>query len=136
LFEYETEEKIKKVAVTTLGYAWKQENKEWFVEECTTVIEKKNCPRPRTIQIQNRTIASRLTSMNKYRQAEIKKRQLDDQPLIEIKQHHSVQDSRKFYKRLNDTRKPFEPVVTMCQATNGHLLTNKDQVLWRWKNNI
>jgi hypothetical protein len=112
LFKYETEEKIKKVAVTTLSYAWKQENNEWFVEKCTTIIEEKNCPRPRTNQIQNRTIATKLIEINKYKQARKreknllrrKQNQLDDQPLIEIKWHHSVQDSRKLYKRLNDTR--------------------------------
>jgi hypothetical protein len=62
-----------------------------------------------------------------------KKGQLDDQPLIEIERHHSVQDSRKFYKHMNDTRKPFEPGAVMCRATNGQLLTNKNQVLSRWK---
>jgi hypothetical protein len=55
-----------------------------------------------------------------------KKGQLDDQTLIEIERHHSVQDSCK-YKRLNDTKKPIEPAVAMCQATNEQLLTNKDQ---------
>jgi hypothetical protein len=45
-----------------------------------------------------------------------------------------VQDSRKFYKRLIDTKKPFEPAVCkICWATNGQLLTDKDQVLSRWK---
>jgi hypothetical protein len=29
------------------------------------------------------------------------------------------QDSRKFYKRLNDVRLPFEPQVAMCRAKNG-----------------
>jgi myosin heavy subunit len=62
-----------------------------------------------------------------------KKGQLDDQVSIEIERHHSVQDSRKFYKRLKDTRKPFESAVAMWRATNGQLLTNKDQVLSRWK---
>jgi hypothetical protein len=47
--------------------------------------------------------------------------------------HRSVQDSRKFYKRLNDTRKLFELAVAMCRATNGQLLINKDQMLSKWK---
>jgi DnaJ-domain-containing protein 1 len=89
----------------------------------------------RAIQIQNRTRAAKLTAMNEYKQTRRrekhmfrkKKRQLDYQ------QHRSVQDSQKFYKRLNDTRKPFELAVAMCRATNGQLLTNKDQVLSRRK---
>jgi hypothetical protein len=45
----------------------------------------------------------------------------------------SIQDSRKFYKRLNDVRRPVELQVAMCRAKNGELSTNKNQVLARWK---
>jgi hypothetical protein len=34
---------------------------------------------------------------------------------------------------MNDTRKPFEPGAVMYRATNGQLLTNKNQALSRWK---
>jgi hypothetical protein len=50
-----------------------------------------------------------------------------------IDRHRSIQDSCKFYKRLNDIRRPFEPQVAMRRAKNGELLTNKNQVLVRWK---
>jgi hypothetical protein len=60
-------------------------------------------------------------------------RQLDEEALIEIEQHRSIQDSRKFYKRLNDVRRPFAPQVAMYRAKNGELLTNKNQVLARRK---
>jgi hypothetical protein len=33
----------------------------------------------------------------------------------------------------HDSKKSFEPKVENFQATNGQLLTNKDQVLSRWK---
>jgi hypothetical protein len=36
-------------------------------------------------------------------------------------------------KKLNDVRRPFETQVAMCRAKNGKLLTNKNQVLVRWK---
>jgi uncharacterized protein with WD repeat len=77
------------------------------------------------------------TSLDK-REAFVQKkaRQLDEEALIEIARHLSIQDSRKFYKRLNDVRRPFEPQVTMCRAKNGELLTNKNQVLARWKENF
>jgi hypothetical protein len=62
------------------------------------------------------------------------KRQLDEEALIEIERHRSIQDSRKFDKHLNDvSRRPFEPQVAMCRAKNGELLTNKNKVLARWK---
>jgi hypothetical protein len=60
-------------------------------------------------------------------------RQLVEENLIEIGRHRSIQDSRKFYKSLNDVRRPFEPRVAMCRAKNEEQLTNKNQVLARWK---
>jgi hypothetical protein len=44
------------------------------------------------------------------------KAQLDEEALIEIERHRSIQDSRKFYMRLNDVRRPFEPQVAVCRA--------------------
>jgi hypothetical protein len=62
-----------------------------------------------------------------------KARQLDEEASIEIEEHRSIQGSRKFYKRLNDVRRPFEAQVDMCRTKNGELLTIKKQVLARWK---
>jgi hypothetical protein len=52
---------------------------------------------------------------------------------MQVDRHRRVHDSRKFYKRLNDVRRPFEPQVARCRAKNGELLTIKNQVLARWK---
>jgi hypothetical protein len=62
-----------------------------------------------------------------------KARQLNKEALIEIERHWKIQDFHKFYKRLNDVRRPFAQHVAMCRAKNGELLTNKNQVLARWK---
>jgi hypothetical protein len=62
-----------------------------------------------------------------------KARQLDEEASIKIERHRSIQDSRKFYKRLNDVRRPFETQVAMCRAENEEVLTNKNQVLARCK---
>jgi hypothetical protein len=66
-----------------------------------------------------------------------KTRQLDEEPLIKIQRHRSIQDSRKYYKRprkhLNDVRQPFEPQVAICRPKNEELFTNKNQVLAGWK---
>jgi hypothetical protein len=34
---------------------------------------------------------------------------------------------------VNDVKRQFEPQVAMCRAKNGELLSNKNQVLARWK---
>jgi hypothetical protein len=48
-----------------------------------------------------------------------KSRKLDEEALIEIERQRRIQDSRKFYKRLNDVKRPFEAQVAMSRAKNG-----------------
>jgi hypothetical protein len=99
------------------------------------VNEGKNAARERAIQIKTRGAkkAFKLAPTKERRLFRKKARQLDEEALVEIERHRSIQDSRKFYKRLNDARQPFEPQMAMCRAKNGELLSNKNQVLARWK---
>jgi hypothetical protein len=129
------EETIQRVATNTIGYTRKQAYKEWFDEECAEVNEEKNAAREQAIQNNTRgnKKAYKLTRTKERRLFRKKARQLDEEALIEIERHRSIQDSRKFYKRLIDARRPFEPQVAMCRAKNGDLLTSKNQVLARWK---
>jgi ketopantoate reductase len=114
------------------------ENKQWFDEECAKVNEEKNAARERSIQ-SNTTGTKTSYKLARTRERRLFRkmaRQLDDEASIEIERHRSIQDSRKFYKRHNDVRQPFEPQMAMCRAKNGELLTNKNdknQVLARWK---
>jgi ketopantoate reductase len=102
------------------------------------VNEEKNAARERSIQSNTRGTKTsyKLARTRERRLFRKKARQLDDEASIEIERHRSIQDSRKFYKRHNDVRQPFEPQMAMCRAKNGELLTNKNdknQVLARWK---
>jgi hypothetical protein len=74
------------------------------------VNEKKNAARERALQIKTRGAknAYKLARTKEMRLLRKKARQLDEEALIEIERHRSIQDSRKFYKRLNDIRRPFE----------------------------
>jgi hypothetical protein len=129
------EETIQRVATNTIGYTRKQANKEWFDEECAKVNEEKNAPWERAIQIKirgakNAYILARTKQRRLFRK---KARQLDEDACTEIERHRIIQDSRKFHKHLNDIRRPFEQQVTMCRAKIEELLSNKNQVLARWK---
>jgi hypothetical protein len=110
------EETIQRVAIHTIGHTRKQANKEWFDEACAKVNEEKNATRERAIQIKTRRAknAYKLARTKERRLFRIKARQLNEKVLIEIALHWSIQDSRKFYKRLNDVRRPFKPQVAMC----------------------
>jgi hypothetical protein len=93
--------------------------------------EEKNAASERAIQNKTRGAknASKLPRTKERRLFRNKAWQLDEEAIIKIERHRSIQDSRKLFKRLNDVRRPFEPQVAMCRAKNGELLTNKNQVL-------
>jgi hypothetical protein len=98
------EETIQREATNTIGCTRKQANKEWFDEECANVNEEKNAAREQAIQNNTRGAknAYKLARTKETRLFRKKARQLDEEALIEIERHRSIQDSRKFYKRLND----------------------------------
>jgi hypothetical protein len=112
------EETIQRVATNTIGYTRKQANKEWFDKECAKKNEEKNAARERAIQIKTRGAknAYKLVRTRERRLFRKKASQLDEEAFIEIERHWSSQDSRKFYKRLNDVRRPIEPQLHMCRA--------------------
>jgi hypothetical protein len=117
--------KIQRVATNTRNQA----NKEWFDEECAKVNEGKNAARERAIQIKTRGAknANNPVRTKERRLFRKKARQLDEEALIEI-ERHSIQGSRKFYKRLNDR---LNHKWLCVEPKNGELLTKKNQVLAR-----
>jgi hypothetical protein len=100
------EEKIQRVVTNTIGYTRKQANKEWFDEECAKVNEEKNATRERAIQNNTRGAknANKLARTKNGVCSEKRQGNLDEVASIEIERHRSIQDFRKFYKRLNDVR--------------------------------
>jgi hypothetical protein len=115
------------MAENTIGYTRKQAVNEWFDEECEVGNEEKNALK--AIDTQGHT----RTAYNNYKQAHTREKYLFRRKKRQLERQRSIQDTLKFYKRLDDVRQPFEAQVVMCRAKNGELLTKKDQVLSRWK---
>jgi hypothetical protein len=97
------EETIQRVATNTIGYTRKQANKEWFDEKCAKGNKEKNAASERAIQNNTRRAKNvyKLARTRERRLLRKKARQLDEELSIEIERHRSIQDSRKFYNRLN-----------------------------------
>jgi hypothetical protein len=80
------------------------------------VNDDRNATRELANQIKTRGAkkAYKLARIQERRLFRKKARKLDEEALIE--RHRSIQDSRKFFKRLNDVRRPFEfePQIAMC----------------------
>ena len=53
--------------------------------------------------------------------------------LIEIENHNTKRNIRKFYKDMEQLNKEYRPYINNCKDRNGNLLKEKDQILERWK---
>jgi sorting nexin-29 len=48
-------------------------------------------------------------------------------------EHHTKNESKKYYKRIQDVTQEFKPGVNACRDANGKMLTEKEDILRRWK---
>src|SRR5450830_110493 len=46
---------------------------------------------------------------------------------------YQANDTRKFYEKLNSSRKGYVPQADMCRDLGGNLLTDECEVIERWK---
>ena len=61
-----------------------------------------------------------------------KKRQQEDRDRKAMEELYRVNDTRKFYEKLNRSRKGNVPQADMCWDLSGNLLTNECEVIERW----
>lgn len=124
------------VAEEVLGQQRRQIRAAWFDEECEIVttakkesyrkVLQKRHPRAATEEYREKRRAEKRTHRRKKWDWENKK-------LEDIEQHRNLNEVRKFYRNINEGRKPYKPIVTACKDENGGLLTEKTDVLDRWK---
>ncbi|XP_062534781.1 uncharacterized protein LOC134203956 [Armigeres subalbatus] len=62
-----------------------------------------------------------------------KKRQQEDRDREETEELYRANNARKFYEKLNRSRKGHVPQPDMCKDINGNLLTNEREVIQRWR---
>ncbi|XP_055388138.1 uncharacterized protein LOC129616507 [Condylostylus longicornis] len=108
-------ENLSKTLVTctmeTVGRKQMQRNQEWYDEECANAIKEKNMARE--IMLKKRTA--------------IKKR------VEEINSAHNSKSIRKFYAKLKHEKAGFQPKLINVKDKDGIILTEKMQILNRWK---
>ena len=62
-----------------------------------------------------------------------KRRQQEDGDRSEMEQMSRANDMRKFYEKVNRTRKGYVPRADMCRDVEGNLLTAESEVINRWR---
>jgi len=126
---------MKDEAQNTLGFETPNSKNTWFDDDCARVTERKNRARVRKIERPTRSAVEEYKKLRaeEKRVHKRKKRELQNRTLSELENLRSNNESRKFYKILNTQRRGFNPRVDMCRKLDGTLLTNKTDVLARWR---
>ncbi|XP_038106367.1 uncharacterized protein LOC119766064 [Culex quinquefasciatus] len=126
---------IGSAAEATLGSAIRVSRNDWYDDECQRIIAEKKAAYDRKLHKATRG------NVERYRQArnrqvavfKLKKRQQEDRDCAEMEQLFRANESRKFYEKVNRSRKGFVPRADACRDNEGNLIVNKSEVLDRWK---
>ncbi|XP_062716068.1 uncharacterized protein LOC134291831 [Aedes albopictus] len=126
---------INNAAESTIGYVERSRRNDWFDEECRAVLEEKDAARAVMLQHGTRQNVERYRQKRKQqtRLFREKKRRLDEAECEEMELLCRSQETRKFYQKLNASRKGYVPQAEICRDKEGSLLTDKREVIERWK---
>ena len=126
---------MKQEAINTLGFTSPNRRNTWFDDDCARVTERKNAARIRKLERPTRSAGEEYKELRREekRVHKRKKQEFQNRTLSVLQTLHNSNETRKFYKILNTQRQGFNPRNDMCRALDGTLLTNKTDVLDRWK---
>jgi hypothetical protein len=104
----------------------------WFDSECEEAVQRVIDARKGRI---TRAKADEIRKLQKEKKKILqrKKREHDLKVISEVQEAHSMNESRKFYKAINTTKKSFHARVSVCKRKDGSLVCDKEGVLDRWK---
>lgn len=116
---------IKQEATSTLGHQSPKNSNTWFDAECADVTESKNAAR--LVKETAKTREQRVTANERYKELrrEVtrvhrrKKKELEDRTLLDLERLQNANESRKFYKRINNQRKGFNSRTIICRAAKN-----------------
>ncbi|XP_055632884.1 uncharacterized protein LOC129773308 [Toxorhynchites rutilus septentrionalis] len=126
---------IEETATVVLGEETTSPQNDWFDGECQQAMERSKTARKNYLSIATRE------NLSKYRRARNKlttilrrkKRQQEDRDRDELEQLFQVNDTRKFYEKVNQSRKSYTPKPDMCRDEKGNLITSECEVVDRWQ---
>jgi len=119
---------------SVIGEKQHERNEERYDQECREMMEVKREARLKCIQ---RSTRANQEDYNRkriaaYRVCRRKKRELLKTKVDEIVHHHTKNESKKYYKRIQDLAQEFKPRVNACRDVDGKILTEKEHIQRRW----
>ncbi|XP_058064586.1 uncharacterized protein LOC131214225 [Anopheles bellator] len=126
---------INSVAGNVIGHVRQTQRNEWFDDECRRVMDEENAARAVKLRSGTRQNVERhrQKKMQRTRIFREKKRHLEEEGYAELENLHHSQETRKFYQKLNASRRGFVPRAEMCRDKDGSILTGDREVTERWK---
>ena len=104
----------------------------WFDNECEVAVQRVIDARKGRIT-RAKTDEIRRLQKEKKKLLQYKKRSHDMKMISDVQEAHNMNESRKFYKAISNTKKAFHARVSVCKRKDGSLVCDKDGVLERWK---
>jgi len=65
-----------------------------------------------------------------------KKKQYENKQVERLEELGQQHQTRKFYRDINNLRKDFKLRLTVCKSKNGDIITEKSDILNRWKDHF
>ncbi|XP_038116921.1 uncharacterized protein LOC119769090 [Culex quinquefasciatus] len=115
---------IGSAAEATLGSAIRVSRNDWYDDECQRITAEKKAAYDRKLHKATRG------NVERYRQArnrqvavfKLKKRQQEDRDCAEMEQLFRANETRKYYEKVNRSRKGFVPRADVCRDNEGNLI--------------
>ncbi|XP_039278798.1 craniofacial development protein 2-like [Nilaparvata lugens] len=118
-----------------VGSRKKEIQARWFDEECITAIERRNRARMKMIQRKTRGTVEDYRSERRIadKLCRRKKRAYEKQQLESIKEHYGRGEMRKFYKKIREDKKGFQPRAVYCKDKLGNMIGDEQGIKRRWR---
>jgi hypothetical protein len=113
-----------------IGEKQHERNEEWYDRECREMVEVKREARIKCIQ---RSTRANQEDYNRkriatYRVCRRKKRELLRTKVDKTVEHHTKNESKKYYKRMQDLAQEFKLRVNAFRDGDGKILTEKEHI--------
>ena len=109
--------------------------KQWYDDECREITMKKNEAYAQMINkhyTRNAVENYRDIRRQEKRLFKAKKRAFIEEIHQNIEENNTKNESRKFYRTVNNLRRDFKPTMMACRDINGEILNNRESIKRRW----
>jgi hypothetical protein len=129
-------ENIKTSAKENLGYNRLKQNKPWFDNECSKLIDQQKQAKLQWLQNPSKINRDNLKNVRceTSRTFRNKKREYLKDKINELETNNKNKNIRDTYRGKNEFKKVYQPRHNIIKDENGSLLTYPQSVLNRWKN--